>query len=172
MTNEQLRVKLATDANFIFSYIYGNNPDAVIENMRGIGVIVNNADDIFRAINELYADGRLYDLQQVFAVPIITNGMDPGELAAVQDVISAQAQAVNGGPIKKLSFDNLTWESIGGLATGLIGALTGQPVAPTSTTAPPLPAAATKTDNTITIVAIAGGVILVVVVLILAFRKR
>lgn len=171
MTTEELRVRLSTDPNFIFSYIYGNNPDAVIDNLRGLGFIINNADDVFNAINELHERGDDNLLIQAFTVPLLTDQISPAELAVITDVMSGQQHATTGVQ-KRLQISAETWTGIAGLAVGLIGAFAGggKPVQQTSTTAA-APAAAQK-DKTLTYVLVGVGGLVAVVVLILLLRKK
>lgn len=133
MTGEQLRVRLSTDPDFIFSYIYGNNPDAVIANLRALGLTINNVDDVFRAINDLHASGADDKLIEAFSVAILTDQMSPAELAVVTDVLASQYQAQQGGPKRKVELSTEAWVGIAGLAVGLIGALSGKPLQPQGT---------------------------------------
>lgn len=171
MTTTELRTKLVTDPNFIFSYIYGNNPDSVIENLRGLGFVINNAEDVFHAINALHEEGRTADLQAAFTVPLLTDQLDPGELAVINEVITSK-----GGKQRRSSSDGsngINWGAVAASAVGLIGAFTGQPVvqqqnANDATKKEPEPAK----SNTTTYILIGVAVVVVGVVLYLVLRKK
>lgn len=171
MTYEQLKRGLATDPNFIFSFIYANNPDAVISNLRALGFPVENADDVFNAINQLHEQGETDKIASAFAVPILTDEMDPGTLAVIQEVASSQVALANGKMQRKLDWDSATWAVVAGAAVSLIGAFTGKPAVQQSNAAntPPPPA---KKDNTGLYLAIGGGVLLLIIILILVLRKK
>lgn len=88
-TIQGLRDRLLTDPSFIFHYIYGNNPDAVIENMRALGFSISSADDVFGSVNQLLEKGRTDLVHNAFSVPILTDQMDPTEIAMVKEVMNA-----------------------------------------------------------------------------------
>lgn len=172
MTKEELRVKLATDPNYIFSYIYANNPDAVIDNLRGLGFVLNNVDDVFDAINALHERGDDAELVQAFTVPVLTDQMDPAELAIVQEVMSGQVQAVQGGPQASVKLDATSWAAIAGLGVSLIGILSGKQMQPQNTAAPNQPSQTEKKSNTATYVLIGAVVVIVIVVVAFVVRKK
>lgn len=88
-TIQGLRDRLLTDPSFVIQYIYGNNPDAVISNLRALGFQISNADDVFSAVNHLLQEGQVELVHQAFTVPFLTDEIDPAEVAIVREVVGA-----------------------------------------------------------------------------------
>lgn len=146
----------------------------MIDNLRGLGFVLNNADDVFNAINALHEQGDDALIVQAFSVPLLTDQMDPAELAIVSEVMSGQMPR-SGGAQRSVEMDASSWAAIAGLGVSLIGILSGQPVQQQSTTNPTntaTPTTATKTDNTTTYVLIGAAILVVVVVIVLVLRKK
>lgn len=88
-TYQQLRDRLLTDPGFVIQYIYGNNPDQVILNLRALGFPISNFDDVMVAVNTLIERGETEVANQAFNVPFLTDQIDPAEVAIVREVVTA-----------------------------------------------------------------------------------
>lgn len=163
MTRDELRLKLVSDPDFIFSYIYANNPNAVIENIRGLGEIVENDDQVFDVINGLIEDGRQDLVEQIMTVPMVTENLDPGALAVMGELAATSST-------RKTGLDAASWAAIAAAGVTLVGVLTGnkgnKPVeqVPTNSNT-----TATKKNNT-TLYVVIGGAVVVAIVLLIVFR--
>jgi|GEM_PF-7092491 len=183
MTTDELKARLLTDPDYIFSYMLGNNPAAITANLRGLGFTIASDADVFNAINALLENGQDEQLRAAFSVPMLTDQVDPAEMVVVQQASQALGN-VNGMATKSASQDGGfdVGALFAGLATGALAYLNasgaGQ-VSQTSTTGTAQTGAAAaaaaeakaKQQKTMwTIIGIAGAVL--VVVLILVFRKK
>ena len=93
MTVKSFRDRFSSDADFAFSFMVGNNYEAIADNLRtGYGLIIESEDDVFDALNEMKAEGRYDDIVRVMNVPVITDGVDTAVLAVIQDVASGMRQ--------------------------------------------------------------------------------
>jgi len=88
-TIQGLRDRLLTDPGFVIQYIYGNNPDQVILNLRALGFQISNSDDVFNAVNQLIEEGHSNVVNEAFNVPFLTDQVDPAEIAVVREVVAA-----------------------------------------------------------------------------------
>lgn len=174
-TIQSLRDRLLSDPHFVFQYIYGNNPDQVIEHLRALGFRVSTADDVMHATGTLIEQGRGDLLEQVYNVPFLTDQVDPAEVTMIQEVATAMAAnraTITGGPKRAVKID---WGSVlgvvaGGAATVLLSQLGGgQQQQQQQQQQPPQPQ---PKDNTKTILMIVGGTVLLAVILVLVFRKK
>ncbi len=86
---QRFRDRLLTDPNFVVQYIYGNNPDQVVLNLRAIGLQISNVDDVMNAVHQLLKDGKRDVVIQAFRVPFLTDRIDPAEIPAVKEVAAA-----------------------------------------------------------------------------------
>jgi len=175
-TIQSLRDRLLSDPHFVFQYIYGNNPDQVIEHLRALGFRVSTADDVMNATGTLIEQGRGDLLAQVYSVPFLTDQVDPAEVTMMQEVATAMAAnqaTITGGPKRavKIDWGNVLGVVAGGAAAVLLSQLGGgqqqqqqqqqqQPLQPQ------------PKDNTKTILMIVGGTVLLAVILVLVFKKK
>jgi ABC-type antimicrobial peptide transport system permease subunit len=187
MTTDELKARLLTDPDYIFSYILANNPAAVTENFRGLGFTISSDTDVFNALNELLETGEDAKAIAAFSVPMLTDQVDPAEVVVVQQASQALGN-VNGMHTKSASQDGTgSGFDIGalftGLATGALAYLNASGTnkvnqaatngtAQTSATATAAAAAkATQQKTMWTIIGIGGAVLLVVVILVLRAKK-
>lgn len=91
-TIQHFRDRLLTDPNYVIQYIYGNNPDQVVLNLRAIGLRISNVDDVINAVHQLLQDGKRDVVIQALSVPFLTDRIDPGEIPAVKEVAAAFRQ--------------------------------------------------------------------------------
>lgn len=168
MNLQQLKDRLLTDPHFIFQYIYANNPDQVILNLRALGERISNEDDVMRVVGDLLESGNEAILIEAFSVPFLTDQIDPAEVALIPEVAVA-LNTVAGGPARKVDISAV----LGALATGAVAymGMTGQtkPQGAAATATAPTPP---KKDNTLQIVLIGAGVLAAIVVIIVALKKK
>ena len=123
MTNLELRNRLMTDPDFGISFILANNPEAVINNLRGLDFNVDDVSDAFEAINELLERGNTEAVERALSVPMLTDEVDPATVVIVTDA----AQGLRGGR-KSTGSDN-PWNVgniFAGLATGYLAMINGR----------------------------------------------
>jgi hypothetical protein len=173
-----LREKLLSNPGFIVSYILHNNPNAVVERLRGMGFTVGNADQAFNAINALLEKGEGEKAVEALSVPMLTADLDPAEVAIAQEVAQAHyraSNAVSGNRQRDaLQFD--ASNIFAGLATGFLttyqlaggnGPVKASPTSQVEAAKDQAAADQAKAKRTNTLIVV-GGIVLVVVVVIIA----
>lgn len=166
MTQAELKGQLiANPPQAAVGYIIENNPEAVAENLRGLGFVVTGPKGIEDGLNALLDAGRTREFVQALSVPFLTADVDPNEVAAVRDAVLA----MNAASGRRQSVDPAAL--FGGLATGILAYIqatqtAGKPpgtgtTPTTSTNTPP------KQDRTMLYIGI--GVGLIGLVLLIAF---
>lgn len=85
--------QLTSNLDFAVSYIVANNPEAVVNNLRGLDFMVgDDPATIFGALNELLAAGEWDIFQQALNVPMVTQGVDAAQMAVVLEVAQGMHQ--------------------------------------------------------------------------------
>lgn len=116
MTNPDLKTQLIADPSAAISYIVNNNPDAVIDVLRGYGFNIARFDDIEDALNTLLKRGENDKFLHALSVPFITENADPGEVIAVKDASIALNARAGKNVAKKFDVNAL----FAGLANGTL----------------------------------------------------
>jgi hypothetical protein len=172
MTNEQLKLQLMADPSAAISFILNNNPDAVTDNLRGLGFNVATWEDMGQALNELLERGEKGKFVSALTVPFLTENADPGEVLAVKDA----AIALNARSGKNVAKSGVSLLNIlGGLATGTLYTLeqSGEMSVQTKPEAgggkPPAPP---EKDKTWTYIGIGLAVLAVIVVIVIIAKKK
>lgn len=164
-TNEQFRASLV-DPDFGVAFIIGNNPEAIGDIIRQMGVVCSTPQDIVEALNGFLAGGQGELFVQALSVPVRMDRLSPEQLV----IVAEQAQAISnvaGTPMAKSADGGFNVAALfGGLATGYLSflQLSGGQVNPTAAAGAAAPPPPPKKDNTMAIVL--GGIALVVVILI------
>lgn len=169
MTNADLKAQLMADPNAAINYIVNNNPDAVVDRLRGYGFNVAKWEDIGAALNEMLERGEKQKFIDVLNVPFITENADPSDVLAVKDAAIALNAQAGTNVAKSMDVAAL----FGGLATGTLFYLgqTGQQVQvkPADGSQPPKPPAK---DKTWLYVGIGVAVVVAIVVSIIILKKK
>lgn len=127
MTNEELRNRLLTDPDFGVSFIIGNNPEAVMENLRGLDFNVNTVEDAFEVINELLSIGNIDAVQRALSVPMLTDQVDPATVVVATGAAEAlspkgRRKSTGAGTDNPWNVGNI----FAGLATGYLAIINGR----------------------------------------------
>jgi len=171
-TIEQLRINLTTP-DYGVAYILANNPEAVADNLRGMGFIASDADGIVKALNELLAAGNSAGFTAALSVPIRLDRVTPEELAVVADVANGMANA-SGQPMAKNSDGGFDVGALfSGLATGYLTYMSASGQQTVNPANPNPPAPPKPQDNTMAwVLGIAAVVVVIVVVVLIAKGKK
>jgi len=91
---------LRTDPNYLVSFIVYNNPNAVADRLQGLGIATGaKPENIFAAINELLANGKVDQMIDVLSVPANTDYLDTTTQFALESA-AKETRRANAGSAK------------------------------------------------------------------------